>query len=147
MKYSTCQPGRTFVIRFEDGDIVHEQIEKLARQEAISAAAILILGGADRGSRLVVGPEDGDARPVNPLHQVLSGVHEVASVGTLFPDETGKPLLHLHLACGRQGATVTGCIRTGVRVWQVMEAVLMELTNTTGTRVFDPETGFTLLVP
>ncbi|HOC38491.1 MAG TPA: DNA-binding protein [Thermodesulfobacteriota bacterium] len=147
MKYSTARQGRTFIMRFEDGDIVHEEIERLAQQEAISSAAIIIVGGADNGSKLVVGPKDGAASPGVPLYHVLSAVHEVAGVGTLFPDEEGKPLLHLHMACGREESAVTGCIRTGVRVWKIMEAVLIELVDTTGKRVFDLETGFKLLVP
>ncbi len=147
MKYSKAQQGRIFVIRLEDGDIVHEEIERLARQHSISAAALIIVGGANHGSQLVVGPEQGKARPVRPMKHVLDGVHEVAGVGTLFPDEEGSPVLHMHLACGRNGETVTGCVRTGVCVWEVMEAILIELVDTTGQRILDLETGFKLLEP
>ena len=56
----------------------------------------------------MVGPEKGRAVPVNPLTRVLADVHEITGTGTLFPDEEGKPVLHLHIACGRQEATVTG---------------------------------------
>ena len=31
MKYSEAKPGRIFVIRLEDGDIVHEAIESFAK--------------------------------------------------------------------------------------------------------------------
>ena len=57
-KYSQAIPGRIFVIRLEDGDTVHETIESFARKHAIGAATLVIPGGADKGSRLVVGPED-----------------------------------------------------------------------------------------
>ena len=147
MKYSQAQQGRIFIIRLENGDIVHESIERLAREESITAAAVIIVGGAEGGSKLVVGPEDGGARPVTPMGHTLPDVHEVAGVGTLFPDEDGTPVLHMHMACGRKGATITGCVRTGVQVWEVMEAVLLELVDTTGTRVFDASTGFKLLQP
>ncbi len=147
MRYSQALPGRIFVLRLEDGDIVQEAIEAMARKESIQAAALVILGGADTGSRLVVGPEDGQASPVTPMEHMLDSVHEVAGTGTLFPDEAGEPVLHLHLACGRKTATLTGCVRRGVRVWQVMEAVLFELTETRATRRFEPETGFSLLQP
>lgn len=147
MKYSEAGPGRIFVIRLEDGDIVHETIEKFARDRNIGAAALIILGGADRGSKIVVGPEAGRAKPIVPMHHILADVHEVSGVGTLFPDDEGNPVLHMHMTCGRQLETATGCIRTGVKVWQVMEVVLFELTNATGRRVMDPETGFKLLVP
>jgi predicted DNA-binding protein with PD1-like motif len=147
MKYSQAQLGRIFVIRLEDGDIVHEAIESFAREQAVGAAALVILGGADTGSRLVVGPQEGRATPVVPMSFLLENVHEVAGVGTVFPDDEGNPILHLHMACGRQGETVTGCVRTGVKVWQVMEAVLFELAESTGVRRPDKVTGFKLLQP
>jgi predicted DNA-binding protein with PD1-like motif len=147
MKYSEAKFGRVFVIRLEDGDVVHASIEALAAEKGIRAGVLVILGGADRGSRLVVGPEDGRADTITPMTLVLDNVNEVAGTGTLFPDENGKPVLHMHLACGREANTVTGCVRTGVKVWQVMEAVLFELTDTAAIRKHDPITGFALLSP
>jgi predicted DNA-binding protein with PD1-like motif len=55
--------------------------------------------------------------------------------------------LHAHIASGRNRETVTGCVRRGVKVWQVMEVVLFELTATTASRRLDPATGFELLQP
>ncbi|MFH2012902.1 MAG: PPC domain-containing DNA-binding protein [Pseudomonadota bacterium] len=147
MKYSVAKQGRIFLIRLEDGEIVHEEIEKFAQEESIKAAAIIIIGGADEGSKLVVGPEDGRAKLINPMEYILKNVHEVAGTGTLFPDEDGNPTLHMHMACGRNANTITGCIRKGVKVWQIMEAVLFELVDTSGKRVFDPALGFKLLNP
>jgi predicted DNA-binding protein with PD1-like motif len=147
MKYSEAKPGRIFVIRLEDGDIVHEVIESFAKEHAIRAATLVILGGADKDSRLVVGPEDGRATPVIPMSLTLENVHEVAGVGTLFPDDEGNPILHMHMACGRDDDTVTGCVRIGVKVWHVMEAVLFELMDSTGVRRLDKITGFKLLQP
>lgn len=147
MKYAEARAGRIFVIRLEDGDIVHEVIEKFARELDIKAAALIILGGADLDSKLVVGPEKGRAKPLHPMEHILENVHEVAGTGTLFPDDQGNPILHMHMACGRKSFTVTGCIRTGVKVWHVMEVILFELIDTTGRRFVDPETGFKLLIP
>ena len=90
----------------------------------------MIAGGADRGSRLVVGPEKGRTEPVVPMEQALVNVHEVAGVGSIFPDESGNPKLHMHVACGRRRSTVTGCVRRGVKVWHVMEVALFELVGT-----------------
>jgi predicted DNA-binding protein with PD1-like motif len=146
MKYSEAGQGRVFVLRLEDGEIVHEEIEKFALEKSIKAAAMIIIGGADEGSKLVVGPEKGRATPVIPMEHILDNVHEVAGTGTLFPDEDGKPLIHMHMACGRNTGTVTGCIRRGVKVWQIMEVVIFELIDTKGKRVLDPDLGFKLLV-
>jgi predicted DNA-binding protein with PD1-like motif len=147
MKYSQARQGRTFVIRLEDGDIVHEKIEQFAREQSINAAALLAVGGADRGSTLVVGPEHGRANPISPMQNVLDNVHEIAGTGTIFPDEEGNPVLHMHMACGRERSTVTGCVRKGVKAWHLMEIILFELVDTTGVRVFDSSLGFLSLEP
>jgi predicted DNA-binding protein with PD1-like motif len=147
MKYSQAKLGRTFIIRLEDGDVIHEEIEKFARDQSINAAALIIIGGADEGSKLVVGPEQGRTKPILPMEYILDNVHEVGGTGTIFPDEKGNPVLHMHVACGRNTSTVTGCVRKGVKVWHVMEIVLFELVDTTGVRRLEPETGFNLLEP
>ena len=59
MKYSEAKLGRVFIIRLEDGEIVHEVIEAFAAEHAIRAASLIILGGSDEGSKLVIGPENG----------------------------------------------------------------------------------------
>ena len=145
MQYSEAKQGRVFLLRLEDGEIVHEEIERFAREQSITAGAMIIIGGADEGSKLVVGPERGRAKPINPMEHILDNVHEIAGTGTLFPDEEGNPIVHMHIASGRNAETVTGCIRNGVKVWQVMEVVLFELIDTTGKRVVDPGLGLTLL--
>jgi predicted DNA-binding protein with PD1-like motif len=147
MRYSEAGLGRVFVLRLEDGDRIPGVIEQFAADMGLQRALCLILGGAGGGSRLVVGPEnEGDMPPV-PVVLPLEGVHEIAGVGTLFPDEEGKPSLHLHAACGRGEETRTGCVRPGVDIWKVGEVVLLELTGTAARRVRDEATGFTLLVP
>lgn len=147
MKYSQAKQGRIFVIRLEDGEILHETVEDFAAQQGIKAAFMIVLGGADSQSRLVVGPEDGRATPVNPLTHDLEEVHEITGTGTLFPDEEGQPMLHMHVAAGRQESTITGCVRTGVKTWQVAEVVLVELLETTAVRKLEPALGFKLLNP
>lgn len=147
MKYSEARQGRVFVLRLEDGDILHETLEAFARTQGIAAAALIVLGGADEGSCLVVGPEEGRSRPIVPMEEILDDVYEVSGVGTIFPDDTGQPILHMHTACGRKHETVTGCVRCGVKVWHVMEVILWELTGTAASRLPDEATGFKLLVP
>lgn len=147
MKYSPAKQGRIYVIRLEDGDIIHEELEKFARQKAIKAAALTILGGVDQGSRLIVGPEHGRTESITPMEHILNNVNEIVGTGTIFPNEQGVPKLHMHIACGRDGSTVTGCVRKGVRTWHILEIVLFELIDTEAVRMFDPVTGFELLNP
>ena len=81
------------------------------------------------------------------MEHALGNVHEIAGTGTMFPDEKGKSVLHMHIACGREGRTVAGCVRRGVKVWHIMELILFELTGTAAVRRFDVEKGFSLLEP
>jgi predicted DNA-binding protein with PD1-like motif len=147
MKFTSATPGRIFILRLEDGEILHETVEAFAREQGIRAAALIVLGGADEGSKLVVGPAEARSSPVVPMEHILAGTCESTGVGTVFPDAEGKPVLHMHIACGRKESTVTGCVRRGVKVWQVMEIILWELNGTDAKRVLDPATGFELLQP
>lgn len=147
MQYTQARQGRTFILRLEQDEVLHEVIESFAVEQRITAATVTVLGGADKGSRLIVGPEDGLARPVVPMDTELSDVYEAAGLGTLFPDDQGAPMLHLHMTCGRGTDTRTGCARAGVIVWQVMEVVITELLDADARRVLEPEVGFKLLQP
>jgi predicted DNA-binding protein with PD1-like motif len=134
MKFSEARQGRVFVVRLEQGEIVHEVLEAFAKDHGIRAAGLLMVGAIDKGSRLVVGPEDGDVPRVVPLEHALSKPHEVAAVGTIFPDEGGRPTVHMH-------------IRRGVKVWLIAEVIIYEMVGTNAKRVVDPATGFELLTP
>lgn len=147
MKYSEAKYGRVFVIRLEDGDILHECIEKFARDNNIKCAFLIAVGGADKGSKLVVGPQKGRAKSINPMEYILDEVHEITGVGTIFLNERGEPKLHMHVASGRKDTTKTGCVREGLKVWHVLEMVLVELTDTQAKRILDGKTGFELLEP
>ncbi len=147
MKYSEARQGRIFVIRLEDGDILHECVERLAVEKNVSRAMLIALGGADKGSKLVVGPENGRASKIIPMETILEDVNEISGVGTLFPGESGKPILHMHIACGRENRSVAGCVRRGVKTWHVLEIVMIELLDSDAARKTDPATGFELLAP
>lgn len=149
MKYSEAGIGRVFTLRLEQGESVHKVIESFAREKSLSRGVVWAIGGADCKSELVTGPEDGaDIKPGMALFSyILDGVHESAGVGTIFPDNSGDPILHLHLSCGRGDRSVTGCARNGVLVWLYMEVVIMELTGLTSIRSVDSATGFKFLIP
>jgi len=147
MKYSEAKQGRVFILRLEDGDIVHETIERFASEKNIKAASLICLGGADKGSILITGPECSRSEKIVPLTNCLDDTHEILGVGTLFPDETGHPHLHMHIACGRDKSVRAGCIRRGVKTWHVIEVIITELLDTTAKRLPDPIIGFSLLNP
>ncbi len=68
-------------------------------------------------------------------------------MGTIFPDEHGRPVLHLHTAFGRDDQVTAGCIRRGVVTWMVGAAVVIELAGSDAHRRRDPATRFQLLEP
>ena len=145
MQFTEAKLGRIFVLRLHDGDRLPEVLEQFAAQRKVSTALCFFVGGAKEKSRVVVGPKDGNALPPEPMVTLLKGVHEACGVGTLFPDEEGKPKLHMHASFGRKTNTVTGCVRMGVDVWRIGEVVMLELTGTAARRVKDKETGFEFL--
>ena len=149
MKYAEAHRGRTFVLRLEEGEVMHEVIEAFAKKERVRRAVVISLGGAESGRELITGPEEGKGfqkgEAINT--HFLGGVHESSGVGTLFPNEDGTPVLHLHLSCGRKDQGVTGCARNGVVVWLYMEVVILEIIGECGKRVVDPLSGFALLDP
>ncbi len=145
MQYSEGKIGRVFAIRLEHGEPMPGTLEEFAAKEGIQSGLAIMVGGAEEDSKLVVGPEDGSMLPVTPMLTALCGVHEVAAVGTLFPDEQGSPVLHMHAACGRQDGSITGCIREGIVTWQILEVILIEVTGLDAARIEDSATGFQLL--
>lgn len=144
MKASEGQPGRVFIIRLEDGDVIPGCIEKFAEEKRISVGQVIMIGGIGSG-QVVVGPRQSDEMPPEPMLLPLDGAHEVVGLGVIAPDEKGKPMLHMHAALGRSGQTTTGCLRPGVTAWLVTEAIIFEIVGTNAARVLDRETGFELL--
>jgi len=147
MKYSEASLGRAFILRLEDGDVIHEAVEGFAAEKNISAGLVFLLGGAGKGSRLVVGPKKPYGARVIPMETFLNDAYEIVGLGTLFKNEEGKIVSHIHVTAGRRRKAVAGCIRRGVRTWVVAEVVIIELTGSSAKRVKDPETGFELLEP
>lgn len=145
MRYSEGHLGRVFVLRLEEGERIPDVIERFAEEQDVRRAAVLLLGGIGHGSRVVVGPEEGRGEEIVPLVHTLQGIQEILGVGTIFPDEQGRPILHLHGASGREGGASVGCTRAGVDVWLVGEVVVLEMVGMDAARKKDPRSGLSLL--
>jgi predicted DNA-binding protein with PD1-like motif len=144
MKASMGRPGRVFVLRLEDGDVLPDCIEHFALEHEITAAYVVVVGGIGGGD-VVVGPRDSIRMPPEPMLLPIDGAHEVAGVGVIAPDENGRPVLHIHAALGRAGKTTTGCLRPGVKTWLVGEAIINEVLDVKIMRKKDSMSGFNLL--
>ncbi|MGM0414156.1 MAG: PPC domain-containing DNA-binding protein [Bacillota bacterium] len=145
MKYTQAEKGRIFISRLEDGDKIPDDIEDLAKKENISSAVVFFLGGADKNSKVVVGPEESLGKEIKPVISKLEGISEAAGIGTIFPDEQGSPKLHLHAAFGHKDKTITGCTREGITTWLIGEVIIMELINHNSFRKLDLERDLELL--
>ena len=145
MRYLEAERGRTFVLRLETGEVLHEALEKFSREKGIKNAAVTVVGGIGKGSRITVGPEMPCDSGIVPIIITLDAPHELTASGTIFPDESGNPMVHIHGSAGREGKAVTGCLRTGVIAWLVLEAILIELIGEGAVRKVDKETGMKIL--
>ena len=145
MKYTQANLGRIFILRLEHGDKIPDVIEEFAKTNRIDSAILHFLGGIDKNSKVVVGPEDVATKKPRKLVTELLGISEAVGIGTLFINEERIPKLHLHAAFGRNRDTITGCTRDGITTWLIGEVVIFELINTSAQRRIDTETGFELL--
>jgi len=145
VKYSEGKIGRVFVIRLEDGDTMPEAIESFAQENNVRRGMCILIGGIEAG-KIVVGPENSQSIPIIPMIFGLEGVHEICAVGTIFPDNDARPRLHMHAALGREGKTISGCIRLGIKVWKLGEVILLEIVDNDAHREDSPA-GFQMLQP
>ncbi|MFZ2447885.1 MAG: PPC domain-containing DNA-binding protein [Syntrophobacteraceae bacterium] len=144
MQYSEGKVGRVFTLRLDTGDRLPDTIEEFARDHGVTRAMVIYVGGSGEGSRVVVGPEENRGEAIVPMVHALAGRREVLGVGTLFPKESGEPVLHMHAGFGREGDATVGCVRAGVNVWLVGEVVILEILGAGGERAMDPS-GLVLL--
>lgn len=144
MKYEEGKIGRAFVLRLENGDVLPDCIEKFAKDKGIKCAHVTLIGGIGKGN-VVVGPKHPQNIPPEPVYQSIDGAHEVVASGVIALTDENKPVLHIHGALGRLGNTITGCLREGVEVWLVCEAIIYELLDVDVKRIKDPKSGLKLL--
>jgi predicted DNA-binding protein with PD1-like motif len=145
LQFTEAKLGRIFILRLHDKDHLPDVLEAFAQEKKIHNAVCFLIGGAKQGSHVVVGPKENEVMPPEPVITLLSGVSEVAGIGTIFVNEEGKSKLHMHAAFGRGEKTVTGCVRLGVDIWHIGEVVILELTSTSAKRAIDKKTGFEFL--
>ncbi|NLT36307.1 MAG: DNA-binding protein [Gaiellales bacterium] len=145
MNYSEGRIGRVFVLRLQDGEVLNDTLEAFAAHKGVLRGLAFFVGGSADGSKMVVGPDASRPDEIVPLLHALTGAREVLAVGTIFPNEAGRPVAHVHAAAGREGGATVGCTRAGLTTWLVGEVVVLELVGDESRRTIDPATGFELL--
>lgn len=142
MKSVEMTRGRIFVLTIDTGERIRRVIETFCSSNGIVNARVEILGGVQAGSSFVSGPQLEDGRETTPIRPTVvstSAPTEFHGFGTVFPDESGNPVLHLHGSLGRDGDSSTGCFRENAIAWLTMEAVVEELIGSGAVRRMDPE--------
>lgn len=142
MKYTKGTIGRVFLAKFEDDDILIDNLSGLAKQEQIKAATVIFIGALKKGY-LVTGPKK-PVIPPEPNKVVFKDGWEVMGIGTIFTNSKG-PQIHLHTSMGKKKKVLTGCLRGKSKVFLVIEAVILELTGVKASKDIDPKTGLNLL--
>ncbi|MFH1398212.1 MAG: DUF296 domain-containing protein [Candidatus Omnitrophota bacterium] len=142
MKYTKGAIGRVFLAKFDDGDILIDQLSELAGKEKINAATMVFIGALKNGD-LVTGPKK-PVIPPQPNKLKFQDGWEVMGIGTIFTDQN-VPQIHIHAALGKKKNTLIGCVRGKSRVFLVIEAIIFELKGVQAGKDIDPETGLNLL--
>jgi len=142
MKYTKGSIGKIYLLKFDNNDILLDELNRFAKKEKIKTASIIFIG-ALRDGTLVTGPKK-PVIPPSPNSIKFKNGWEVMGIGTIFTNKTG-PQIHIHGSMGKKKKTFTGCIREKSKIFLVIEAVVFEIKGLKATKEIDPKTGLNLL--
>ena len=142
MKYTKGSVGRIFLIKFDDDDVLLDELDRLARKEKIESATLVFIGALKKGD-IVTGPKK-PVIPPEPNWVAFKDAWEVMGIGTIYTN-SGGPQIHLHASMGKKLKTLTGCVRKKSKVFLVIEAIIFELNGVKAVKELDPATGLSLL--
>lgn len=142
MKYTKGAIGRIFLVKFEDDDVLIDNLIRLAKKERINTAALIFIGALKKGE-LVTGPKK-PVIPPQPNKLAFKGGWEVIGIGTIFTNSK-MPQIHIHASMGKKNKVLTGCLRGKSKVFLVIEAIIMELKGVNAAKDIDLKTGLNLL--
>ncbi len=142
MKYTKGSLGRIFLLKFEDGDFVVDELSAFARKEKVKAGVMVFIGALNKGE-LATGPKK-PVIPPEPNKMNFEGGWEALGIGTIFCNKAG-PQVHIHASLGKKQKVLTGCVRGKSKVFLVIEAVVFELKGVKASKDIDPATGLNLL--
>ena len=142
MQYSKGQIKRVILARFDDGDVLIDELKGLAKKEKISSGVMVLIGALRKG-RIVTGPKRPKIPP-KPHWEKFKDAWEVIGVGTIFKGRKG-PEIHIHGAIGKRRKTLAGCIRKDSKVFLLIEAFIFDIKGIKARKDLDPKTGLKLL--
>jgi hypothetical protein len=142
MQYTQGYLGRVFLLKFEDDDLLIDNLSSFIRKERLKAACMVFIGALKKGD-LVTGPKK-PVIPPQPNKVNFRDGWEVMGIGTVFTNAKG-PQIHIHTSMGKKQKALTGCVRGKSKVFLVVEAVVFELKGIKAGKDIDPKTGLNLL--
>jgi len=142
MKYTQGTVGRVFLLKFDNNDILIDNLSSFVKKEKVKAATMIFIGALRKGN-LVTGPKQ-PVIPPQPNKIIFKDGWEVMGVGTIFTNSKG-PQIHIHASLGKKNKVLTGCVRENSKVFLVIEAVVFELKGIKAGKDIDPKTGLNLL--
>ena len=96
--------GDTCVVRFDKGDMIADEILKIAKAEDIKVAHLSAIGATDD---FEVGVFDMEKKAYNRVH--FTGENfEICSLNGTLSTMNGEPYLHAHITAARGQAEVVG---------------------------------------
>jgi len=142
MEYTQGTIGRILLVKFQDDDVLIDNLSLLVKKERIKAATMIFIGALKKGD-LVTGPKQPVIPPV-PNKVAFKDGWEVMGIGTIFTNSKG-PQIHIHASMGKKNKVLTGCVRGKSKVFLVVEAIIIELKGVRAGKDIDPKTGLNLL--
>ena len=142
MKYTQGTVGRVFLLKFDNNDILIDNLSSFVKKEKVKAATMIFIGALRKGN-LVTSPKQ-LVIPPQPNKIIFKDGWEVMGVGTIFTNSKG-PQIHIHASLGKKNKVLTGCVRENSKVFLVIEAVVFELKGIKAGKDIDPKTGLNLL--
>ena len=142
MKYTKGSIGKIFVLKFENNDVLLDELSRFIKKERLKAAVMVFIGALREGL-LVTGPK----KPIIPpqANEVnFKDGWETLGIGTIFTNAKG-PQIHIHGSMGKKKDVLTGCVRGKSKVFLVIEAIVFELKGVKASKDIDPKTGLNLL--
>jgi len=142
MQYTKGGVRRIFVLKFDDGDVMMDEISRFAKKERIKSAVFVFLGALRKGY-IVTGPKK-PVIPPEPNWKKFKDAWEAMGIGTIFTNKSG-PQIHIHTSMGQKDKVLTGCVRKKSSVFLVIEMIVFELAGVKTSKSPDPKTGLNLL--
>ena len=142
MKYTQGSIGKIFVIKFDNNDVLLDELSFFAKKERVKSAVLVFIGALREGD-LAAGPKK-PVVPPQPNKVYFKDGWEVMGIGTIFTNKAG-PQIHIHGSMGKKKKVLTGCVRGKSKVFLVIEAVVFELKGVKADKSIDPKTGLNLL--